>query len=485
LKKATIKVLDQVNVKWEGLDPHVRHKLTNAVKFMIPNARYTPQYKLGRWDGTISFCSAAGSTYLNLLDRLIPIVIDDGYEIEIDDRRPLHEFQFPEVTDELFADKVWPMGHEMAGEPIMLRDYQVDAITTYLSNLQSVQEIGTGAGKTLMTAALSLLVEPYGRSVIIVPSKSLIMQTEEDYRNLDLDVGVYFGDRKEWNHKHTIATWQSLSVFSKKTRLVEVDVPIEDFLRDVICVMNDEAHSAKAKELKDLLTGPFSRIPIRWGLTGTLPKEEHEAICLLAAIGPKVGEIRSSDLQEKGVLADCQVQITQLIDDHVEFSDYDTEHKFLLTDPDRIRYIAGIIQEITETGNTLVLVDRIEAGETLQKLIPESVFICGDVKAKNRAIEYKSVQEANDKLIIATYGVASVGINLPRLFNLVLIEPGKSFVRVIQSIGRGLRRANDKDRIRIVDLCSSLKFSKRHLTKRKQFYGDARYPYGVKQVKYV
>lgn len=485
MDKATLIVKDQCNVKWNGLSPDVRKQLTDAVKFMVPNARHMPQFKLGRWDGTISFCTAMGSTYLNLLDRLLPFVIDAGYDIEIEDHRAVHQFHFPEITDEMFADKLWPTGHPMAGEPIMLRDYQVNAISTYLTNLQSIQEIATGSGKTLMTAALSSLVEPYGRSMVIVPSKGLVTQTEEDYRVLGLDVGVFYGDRKEWNHTHTIATWQSLAVFSKKSKNNEVEIPIKQFLDGMICVMCDEVHAARGKELRDLLCGPCANIPIRWGLTGTIPKEEHEAICLLAALGPKVGEIRAAELQLAGVLADCEVEIAQLDDDHVEFSDYDKEHKFLLTDSDRLQFIATSIKDLITRGNTLVLVDRIEAGETLQKLIPDSVFISGEMKNKHRVIEYKEIQESDNKLIIATYGVAAVGINLPRLFNLVLIEPGKSFIRVIQSIGRGLRRTNDKDRVHIVDLCSSLKFSRRHLAKRKQYYSDAGYPFFMKKVKYI
>jgi superfamily II DNA or RNA helicase len=85
---------------------------------------------------------------------------------------------------------------------------------------------------------------------------------------------------------------------------------------------------------------------------------------------------------------------------------------------------------------------------------------------------------------VATYGVAAVGINIPRIFNLVLVEPGKSFVRVIQSIGRGIRKAEDKDFVQIWDLTSSCKFAKRHLTKRKEFYKDAEYPFSVEKLKY-
>ena len=138
--------------------------------------------------------------------------------------------------------------------------------------------------------------------------------------------------------------------------------------------------------------------------------------------------------------------------------------------------------KIKQAGNTLILVDRISAGNLLQELIPDSVFIKGDVKVKDRKEQYDEVKEAKDKVIIATYGVAAVGINIPRIFNLVLIEPGKSFVRVIQSIGRGIRKAEDKDFVQIWDITSTCKYAKRHLTQRKKFYKEAQYPFTIEKV---
>ena len=101
-----------------------------------------------------------------------------------------------------------------------------------------------------------------------------------------------------------------------------------------------------------------------------------------------------------------------------------------------------------------------------------------------RKENYDEVSEAEGKVIVATYGVAAVGINIPRIFNLVLIEPGKSFVRVIQSIGRGIRKAQDTDHVQIWDITSSAKFSKRHLTERKKFYREAKYPFHIEKVDY-
>jgi len=115
-------------------------------------------------------------------------------------------------------------------------------------------------------------------------------------------------------------------------------------------------------------------------------------------------------------------------------------------------------------------------------MIPNSVFVSGSTKDKKRKEEYDSIRNEDHKVIIATFGIAAVGLNIPRVFNLVFFEPGKSFVRVIQSIGRGLRVAKDKDYAEIWDITSTCKFAKRHLTQRKKFYKDAEYPFSIKKI---
>lgn len=154
----------------------------------------------------------------------------------------------------------------------------------------------------------------------------------------------------------------------------------------------------------------------------------------------------------------------------------------MTSNENRLGFISNLIEEIRNSGNTLILVDRIKTGHLLEDLIVGGTFIQGKTKMEDRQEEYDEVATEQNKVLIATYGVAAVGINLPRIFNLVLVEPGKSFVRVIQSIGRGIRRAKDKDHVQIWDITSSCKFSKRHLTERKKFYKEAKYPYTIEKV---
>ena len=477
MPQAKLIIRDEVNVKIEGLELDAKRTLVNKFKYDVPYARYLPAVRLGRWDGKVAYFQLGGSTYVNLLPDIIPVLDEMGYDFELDDQREYRrDFEFERVNENTFAELTWPRGHPQAGQPILLRDYQVSIINDFLTNPQCLQEVATGAGKTIMTAALSYSVSPYGRSIIIVPNKSLVTQTEKDYVNLGLDVGVYFGDRKEFGRQHTICTWQSLNVLFKNTKNSVGDVTIQEFIEDVVCVIVDEVHMAKADALKTLLTGVMSRIPMRWGLTGTIPKEQFESQALKVSIGPIVSHLAAAELQERGVLAQCHVNIVQLVD-HVEYNNYQSELKYLLEESGRLNAIANLVTQIKQTGNTLILVDRIAAGQELVNRLPNAVFISGSTKAGDRQEHYDEVAEATDKIIVATYGVAAVGINIPRIFNLVLLEPGKSFVRVIQSIGRGIRRAEDKDFVQIWDITSTCKFAKRHLTKRKAYYKDARYPF--------
>lgn len=482
--KCKLLILDECNIKFEGLEVNTRRKLNQALEFFLPHARHTPAFKLGRWNGKVSFCDLAARSYFHLLDKLLPIVINDGYDVEVLDQRPLREFNFAPITEESYSAQTWPRGHPAEGQPIVLRDYQVQVINNFLSNPQSLQVSPTGSGKTIITAVLSHQCERYGRTIVIVPNKDLVVQTEKDYINLGLDVGVYFGDRKDYNKTHTICTWQSLAVLEKSTKAGTADIPIQEFVDNVVCIMVDEVHKSKADVLRGQLSGIFRNVPIRWGLTGTIPKEKNDEMACISCLGPVINALTSRELQDKGVLAELHVSIFQLQDGVLGFKDYSQELKWLVTNPERVEQISEMINQISQSGNTLVLIDRIATGDMLQALNPDWVFVSGEMKGTKRQAEYAEINESDNRVTVATYGVAAVGINIPRIFNLVMLEPGKSFVRVVQSIGRGIRKAADKDYVNIYDITSTLKYSKRHLALRKQYYKEQEFPYTVTKVNY-
>lgn len=484
MNTAVINIMDEVNVHIQEVELTDRRKLVNAVKYFLPHARYSPSFKLGRWDGCASFCTLGGKTYLNVLDKLLPILVEAGYTIDIHDERQPHNLDLESVTDQYLSNRVWPRGHRAEGQPIVLRDYQVQLVNECLANPQGMIIAPTSSGKTIVTATLSRRVEHIGRTLVIVPNKNLVEQTLEDYQNVGLDVGVIFGDRKEFDRQHTICTWQSLNVLDKKNKDALDDDQLAMFLAGQIAVIVDEAHSVRdLGVLHRLLTTTFSNIPIRWGLTGTVPEAEYNQMSLFTALGPLIGQLQAKDLQDAGHLAQCQVHVRQTQETQV-YRDYQSELKFLLTNSDRLKWVSDFVKTISAQGNTLVLVDRIATGTALHELIPHSTFISGEMKSSDRRTHYKEINLSDNAVMIATYGTTSTGISINRLFNLVLIEPGKSFVRVIQSIGRGLRKADDKDHVDIYDICSKMKFSHRHMLKRQQHYKKVQYPYSLTKETY-
>lgn len=490
---ARIIIKDEVNCKIEGLDLDTRKELVKKFKYFQQSARYQPAYRLGRWDGCVGFFGLGGNTYVSILDRILPMLESWGYYIEVEDERDPIDLQFTKIKEDFWGDQCWPKGHRFENQPIRLRDDQVEVVNNFLANPQSLQEVATGAGKTIMTATLCKICEKYGRTITVVPNKSLVEQTEEDFVNVGLDVGVYYGDRKDLNKTHTICTWQSLNILDKKSKAGEADIiTLAEFLEGVQAIIVDEVHQAKAEVLKNLLTQNLRNAPIRWGLTGTVPKDSLEFESIRCSLGDVINRVTAFDLQQKGVLSNCHVNIIQT-QEWREFKSYPEELKYLVTDSDRVSWMAQFIKEVANSGNTLVLVDRIETGKSLQTQLsdlfsllkeePDVAFISGAVKSKDRKSEYAEVASADNKIIVATYGVAAVGINIPRIFNLVLIEPGKSFVRVIQSIGRGIRKADDKDFVQIWDMTANTKYAKKHLTERKRYYKEAKYPFTIEKVK--
>lgn len=468
---------DEVNCKFVDLDVKTRNELNKKFKFKLPYAHHLPAVRLGRWDGTVSFFDVAGRSFVKLLDQIVPMLVENGIEFDIEDSRASHEFEFPEVTADINAHIMWPEGHKLAGQPIILEDHQVLAINEFLKNPQSIQQLATGAGKTILTATICRIIDQ--KTLVIVPNKDLVTQTESDFQLLGLDVGVYYGDRKQLGNKFLITTWQSLSNIHKQ-RHEEVSKWAEVFL-GLTAVIVDEAHSAKGPELKKLLCGPLSHVPIRWGMTGTVPKDNFDYYHLLVSIGPVINQVSSKELQDKGFLAGCSISIIQY-QDIKQFRDYHEEHKWLTSDEERLNKIVPFIENVVKTGNTLLLVTNIGTGKHFQEAIKDSVFVSGAMASKKRKEHYTDVNTTDNMLVIATSGVAAVGLNIPRLFNIILFEPGKSFVRVIQSIGRGLRKAHDKDFATVYDITSSCKYSKKHLTKRKEYYREAGFPFTITKV---
>jgi hypothetical protein len=336
MQKCKLTIKDQCNVKFDGLDAVLRKRLIAKLKYVDPTARFSHAFQLKRWDGKIAFFSMGGGTYYNMLPYILTDILDAGYEVDIDDQRPETDWEFPVINEEVLADMgiCWPEGHVMAGDPIMLREHQVRAINGYLENYQSMGKIATGAGKTIITAVLSLLVGEVtgGRSIIIVPSKSLVVQTEADFKNIGLDVGVFFGDRKELNRQHTICTWQSLAVLNKKgsTRkkkngkfvteaTFDETFDINSFLKDVNCVIVDECFDGRTPILTPMGYCPIQDLKphdiiVNYSETEKVFKEDE-----IVSIHKNLSASSNEDMLELEMDIGIVIRVT-------------ANHKFLTTD---------------------------------------------------------------------------------------------------------------------------------------------------------
>jgi superfamily II DNA or RNA helicase len=350
---------------------------------------------------------------------------------------------------------------------------------------------------TSMTAAIAKIYEKAAnyRSIIIVPDKNLTDQTFREYEFFGLDVGEFSGDRKDMKHQHIVSTWQSLQ-----------NNP--NVIQDFQVIIVDEAHGLRGNVLTKLLTEYGQDIPYRFGVTGTLPKGESDALAVKIAVGVVHYTIPAHELQDQGYLAKLQIDVIQHIFDfkpkytqYLEetddpkpltyrqfvdgyFPDYTTEKNYLQGHTSRIEWIADYITAKHELkrGNVLCLVNGVRFGKKLADLIPGAVFLSGKDKMKDRREVYQQFKDRNDVTVIATVQIASTGLDIPRIFNMIGIDMGKSFVRVIQSIGRGLRKAEDKDSVHFTDICSDLKYSRKHLTERKKYYKEAKYPFKIHKV---
>lgn len=470
-QNVVVKIVDEVNCVVMGLSSNHIDYFSDIYAKHAPGYFFNPKYKLGQWDGKIRYFRKDGKTFTYLLDGLVQKITALGYGIAISD---LREGQF--ISVDPIDEKYFSHILDNENNPFIFREYQVGAINSVTQDGGGVVIAGTGAGKTAIAAAIADLYGRQGcKTLTIVPNIDLIEQTADTFNYLGLDVGEYSGTEKDLTHTHTISTWQALQNNPQIMRLFQV-------------VIVDEVHGAKGNVIQKLLTENGSHIVHRFGLTGTLPKEETDIMAIRVAIGDVKYNITAHELIKQNWLASLHISIVQLVENFESghFPDYDAERAYLQTKKERLDWIAASIIEKSNLrkGNVMCLVSNISFGKRLQKRIPGSFFLHGKDKRVVRKEAYDLFENNNNVVVIATAQIAGVGLSIDRIFNLFLIDIGKSFIRVIQTIGRGLRKGKDKDHVDVTDVCSDLKYAKKHLRERIKYYNEALYPHKKSVVHY-
>jgi superfamily II DNA or RNA helicase len=484
----TIKILDEINVVFIGLKAHQLSKVVDKFSRKKDGYHFSPKYKLGVWDGKIQFFYKTGKTYLQLVPEILEFLGTDDFRYKIIDKRKIFDVTVPEIDENFLIDY-----------GITLGEHQVLGINELTQNQGGIYLGGTGAGKTICAAALTKIYYDYLKlkTIIIVPSADLVEQTIDELLDFFPSVGEYSGNKKDYDHFCVVSTWQALQ--NNVGILSKFQVAIVD-----------ECHGTKADVLKNILNNSGSSIMVKVGVTGTLPETEVDRMNVKVTLGVVRYEAPAHMLMEKGWLAKLNLNIIQLREDLREeyqqyyettkdspkktyatfknnfFSEYTEEKKYIQNNKKRNEWIAQKTENYRKRkkGNTFILVNGVAYGKRLKKLIPDSHFIYGDDETKVRKEIFKLFDDNNDIVVISTFQLASTGLNIKRIFNLLLIDAGKGFIRIIQSIGRGLRKAHDKDEVNVDDICSDLKYAKRHLSSRIRHYTSQKYKFKKEIIDY-
>lgn len=493
--QCNITLSDEVNCVINGLLSHHVFELYDMFGIYTTNYKFAPNYQLGKWDGKIRYFHKTGKTFYHLLPTIIPIITKWKYNIQIIDNRKTTYIKIKNITNKFFAD----LNINTNNKPWIMRDYQVNMVNTLLQEGHGIGICGTGGGKTSICAALTLYYQQTNnlRTIIIVPDKNLIQQTVLQYEFFGIDIGQYSGDKKQINHQHLVSTWQSLN--NNHMLLQQFNV-----------IIVDECHGVRGKTLSHLLSVIGKNIQFRFGVTGTLPKEQTDLMTIKTCLGDVKYQVSANQLIQTGHLSQLNINVyklvtnvKQLYSEYIEqtdinqiqqlsysqfksefLPDYQSEKKFLLKDQSRINWIVNLIINIhkQQKGNILCLVNSIKFGNMLTDNIENAVFLSGKIKMEDRKYIYDMFDKKNELIVIATVHIAGVGLDIQRIHNLMFIDMGRSFIRTIQTIGRGLRKSYDKKVVQVYDICSDLKYSLIHMNQRVQYYHQAKYPHNIKKI---
>ena len=449
-------------------DDGLARDLFDFFSFSVPNAKFMPSVKNRYWDGKVRlFSIKTKRIYIGLLPYVDEFCRERGYNFEgIADvlGEKNNERLGPETTP-------WLEDIGLTFEP---RDYQIEAFNTAIKYGRQLLLSPTASGKSLI---IYLLARYYDKkTVIIVPTTSLVEQMTKDfieYGYKEPICKIYHG-QEVFDAPITVTTWQS---FSKAPKEV---------LESFDMVIGDEAHLFKAQTLKGILE-KMKNTAIRIGTTGTLDGSEVHRLQLEGLFGPVKKVISSAELIEEGTIADIKIDCLVLKHPKQQKMKYQDEMDYLVSCEERNKFIVNLVRNLK--GNTLVLFQYVEKHGVvlhgmLDGLVENLHYVYGGTDTSDREEIRGIVEKAKNDVILASYGTFSTGINIKRIDNIVFASPSKSRIRNLQSIGRGLRKAEGKESMRLFDIADDLQcdnYTLEHLKERINIYSEENFPFELKQ----
>jgi len=481
-------------------EPSIEQELAEHFCFYVPGYKFMPAYKNRMWDGKIRLFDLRYKTlYGGLFEYVKEFANARQYELEVD----MTTFGSPEshnVAD--IEGLLSEIALSVQGDHITPRDYQLDALSCALENKRSLLLSPTASGKSLIIymAIRHHLMHKNGQILVIVPTTSLVEQLYSDFGDYsefdDWNVQdhchkIYSGKEKyNIDKRVVITTWQS--VYKLQTKWFE----------DYTMVIGDEAHNFKAKSLTAILEKCVNA-EYRIGTTGTLDGTQTHQLVLEGLFGPVYKVTTTKKLIEQQSLSELEIFVLLLKykDDYCKMMSkmkYQDEVDFIVKYEPRNNFISNLAMD--QEGNTLILFQFVEKhGKPLHNILKEKFealprksrklfYVSGETDVDTREQIREITEQENDAIIVASMGTFSTGINIRRLHNIIFASPSKSQIRVLQSIGRGLRKSDDGINTKVFDIADDLhwkakkNYTLQHAAERIKIYSKEKFDYKLHDI---
>lgn len=480
--------------------PSVMNELTDFFTFFVPGYKFMPSYKNKFWDGKIRlYDSRSRELYSGLYQYLEEFASAEGrdYKIELE-----HDafYGVPLTNHKVALGFINELTLTSNSKPISPRDYQLEAVEHALTRRQAMLISPTASGKSMIIYLILryyLMHNTKRKVLIIVPTTSLVQQMYTDFKDYsEFDEGfngdelchmIYAGKEKiDLKKRVIISTWQSIYKMPPS------------WFEQFGAVFGDEAHNFKAKSLTSILT-KLKDAEFRFGTTGTLDGTQTHKLVLEGLFGPCYYVTTTKELMDSGSLAKLSINILLLkypesICQQLKKAKYPDEVDFIVRYEQRNKFISNLA--LDQDGNTLVLFQFVEKhGKVLHSMIASKAherrkvfFVSGATDVDDREQIRAIVEKEKNAIIVASMGTFSTGINIRNIHNIVFASPSKSQIRVLQSIGRGLRKSDDGRDTILYDIADDLhykthkNYTLQHSAERIKIYTREKFTYKIFEV---
>jgi len=461
--KVTVSKVDECFMRVD-CDDGLAKDLHDYFSFTVPNAKFMPSYKNKWWDGKVYlFSIKTHKIYIGLLPYVDEFCRERGYAFA----------GIGDVIGHKHKLKDWNI--KDLNLPFEPRDYQIEAFESTIKYGRQLLLSPTASGKSLI---IYMLARYYNmKTIIIVPTTSLVEQMAGDFKEYgyDKEICKIYSGKPVFPSDITISTWQSFSKAPKEV-MQSFDV-----------VIGDEAHLFKANVLKGILE-KMKTTAVRIGCTGTLDGTEVHRLQLEGLFGPVKKVISTKELMDKGTIANLSIDCVILRHTKQKKMTYQEEMDYLVSNDKRNEFLCNLVYSLK--GNTLVLFQFVEKHGTvlhakMQKRLEDKLhYVYGGTDVDDREAVREYVENSNENVILASYGTFSTGVNIKRIDNIVFASPSKSRIRNLQSIGRGLRKAEGKTKMTLFDISDDLQYENHtlnHLKERINIYNEENFNYEIRQ----